>query len=509
MTCDLFHLTNIVKFETCFTKIYTSLIDLILTNKPSSFNITLVTETGLSDYYKTTTTFFKLHFSRLRPQVITYRNYKKFHEEKFLNDLKETNIIMNEKDPNQNYQSFTKTFLTIVNKHAPLKKKIVRGNQAPFMTKKFQKAIYTRSRLKNKMNKNPTEKNITAYKRQRNLCVSLRRKNIKSFFNNVTKTGIITNKNFWTFIKPFLTNKGFFENKNITLIEGNKIKTNERELAKTFNEHYINIVEKNSGIKPKDISQCDKNQNIHKTIKEIVKSYENHSSILQIKHKICSSSFHVKEKLRFHFVNEIEIKKLMQGLNPKKATGIDTISPKLIKVAVEFLTPLLTKSINSSTEHNIFPDLAKTALVIPLDKGKPNKNNITNFRPVSILNTFSKIYEKVIKNQLLRGMENVFLPQISAYRKSYNSQHVLIRLIEEWREYLDKDFVVGTVMTYLSKAFDCIPHDLLIAKLEAYGLGEKALSYIFSYLTNRNQCVCINIKKVIFKRQFLVSLKAP
>ena len=76
-------------------------------------------------------------------------------------------------------------------------------------------------------------------------------------------------------------------------------------------------------------------------------------------------------------------------------------------------------------------------------------------------------------------MENVFLPQSSAYRKSYNSQHVLIRLIEEWREYLDKDFVVGAVMTDLSKAFDCIPHNLSIGKLEAYGLGEKALFYIF------------------------------
>ena len=101
------------------------------------------------------------------------------------------------------------------------------------MTKEFQKAIYTRSRLKNKMDKYPTEKNITAYKRQGNLCVlpSLRRNNIKSFYNNVTKTGIITNKNFQTFI-PFLTNKGFLENKGIALIEGNKIITSEGELAK-------------------------------------------------------------------------------------------------------------------------------------------------------------------------------------------------------------------------------------------------------------------------------------
>ena len=75
---------------------------------------------------------------------------------------------------------------------------------------------------------------------------------------------------------------------------------------KTFNEHYINIFEKSSGKKPNDISQCDKNQNIHKRIRE--KSYKNHPSMLQIKQNICSSSFHVKEKFRFHFVNEIEKK---------------------------------------------------------------------------------------------------------------------------------------------------------------------------------------------------------
>ena len=65
---------------------------------------------------------------------------------------------------------------------------------------------------------------------------------------------------------------------------------------------------------------------------------------------------------------------------------------------MDFLTPLSAKSINSSTEHKIFPDLAKTALVVPLDKRKPNKNDISDFRPVIILNTFSKIYERAIRN---------------------------------------------------------------------------------------------------------------
>ena len=82
-------------------------------------------------------------------------------------------------------------------------------------------------------------------------------------------------------------------------------------------------------------------------------------------------------------------------------------------------------------------------------------------------------------------MEKYFSPLISAYRTSYSSQNVIIRLLEEWRTKLDNNFVVGAVLTDLSKAFDCIPHDLLIAKLAAYGLSEEALMYILSYLSKQ------------------------
>ena len=156
------------------------------------------------------------------------------------------------------------------------------------------------------------------------------------------------------------------------------------------------------------------------------------------------------------------------------------------------MTPLLTKAINTSIAQNVFPENAKTASVIPLDKGKPNKNEMSNFRPVSVLNTFSKIYERVIKDQIVRGMEKYFSPFLSAYRKNYSSQNILISLTEEWRKKLDNNFVVGAVLTDLSKAFDCIPHDLIIAKLSAYNFSDEALSYIYSYLTNRKQCVRIN-----------------
>ena len=85
-----------------------------------------------------------------------------------------------------------------------------------------------------------------------------------------------------------------------------------------------------------------------------------------------------------------------------------------------------------------------------------------------------------------------FSPFVAVYRENCDTEHVLIRYLEEWRLYLNKIYFVGAVMTDLSKAYDCIPHDLLITKLEAYGFDNYTIRYIHSRLKNRNQCVKIN-----------------
>ena len=115
------------------------------------------------------------------------------------------------------------------------------------------------------------------------------------------------------------------------------------------------------------------------------------------------------------------------------------------------------------------------------------KENVLNYRPVYILNVFSKIYEKVIKNQLVSYFDKYFSPLISAYRKSYSTQQVLIHLLEEWRKKLDENFIVGAVLIGLSKAFDCIPHDLIIAKLAACGNEKETLrNYILIVRVGNN-----------------------
>ena len=116
-----------------------------------------------------------------------------------------------------------------------------------------------------------------------------------------------------------------------------------------------------------------------------------------------------------------------------------------------------------------------------IDKQFDDKNKVSNFRPVSALNIFSKMYESVIKNQLNSILNNIFSPYLAAYRESCSTQHVLIRLLEEWKENLDNNFTVGGVLMDLLKAFDGIPHDLLITALSAYGLNGNALKYIYMY----------------------------
>ena len=92
-------------------------------------------------------------------------------------------------------------------------------------------------------------------------------------------------------------------------------------------------------------------------------------------------------------------------------------------------------------------------------------------------------------------MDKYLSPFISAYRQNYSTQHVLISILAEWREDLDNNFVVGGVSMDLSKAFDCIPHDLLISKLKAFGFNDYLVHYFYSYLDNRKQYVHKNNEK--------------
>ena len=282
------------------------------------------------------------------------------------------------------------------------------------------------------------------------------------------------------------------------------IKTNdcikdESVLVEMFNEHFINIVEKTSGIAPESLRDSSLPENDEETVNKILEHYENHTSVSKIKRN-------QNETLNFDFPTaEVEdINKIIKSLNPRKATGPDGIPVKILKITRNVIDSHLTNIVNRDIKENKFLEDAKTALVRPLHK-KNDRDKIQNYRPVSILNGFSKVYERyLLLNSLSNHIEKILSNFIAAYRNTNSSSRVLIRLIENWKKHLDNKKIVGTVLMDLSKAFDCIPHDLLIAKLHAYGFNEKALTFLYSYLKRRKQSVKINDTESFF--QILLSV---
>ena len=175
---------------------------------------------------------------------------------------------------------------------------------------------------------------------------------------------------------------------------------------------------------------------------------------------------------------------------------------KVIIFASDFLSKSISKALNNCIISCTFPENAKVGTVVPIDKKTDDRYVTSNYRPVSLLNDFSKIYKIHLKNHLVSSTNQHISNLASAYRENYSSEHVLIRLLEDWRICLDNKYVVGGVLMDLSNTFDCVPHDLLIAKREAYGIDENLLAYLHSYLSNRKQCVRINNALIRLKRLF-------
>ena len=157
---ETFGLPSLVKGYTCYSETQKSSIDLILTNKTSSVQLKKATETGISDVHLLISTNMKMQTTRLKSKKFLYRDYKCFDEKTFLWELDSKNITGNSIYSNENSNSnLFYQFAGVINKHAPLKAKFLRGNNKPFINKHLRREIYWRSALKNKFNRKPNKPN--------------------------------------------------------------------------------------------------------------------------------------------------------------------------------------------------------------------------------------------------------------------------------------------------------------------------------------------------------------
>ena len=422
-------------------------------------------------------------YQKSQPKVTHYPNYKNFSNDIFSDSLKKIFAQNLGNSCNQDVDDFLISCNKIQDQYAPQKKKYVRGNHSPFINKNLSEAIMLRTKLRNIFLKNRTEENKDRYTKQRNLCVTLLRKSKREYFNNLNEKNVCDNKKFWRVVKPLLSNK-IISNEKITIVEGDKIIRSDKETAKVLNEFFSNVV---TNLNIPQFNQIDRtSENIRDPVIKAIVKYRAHPSIIAIKEN-CAS----KSNFNFSFVEKVDILKEIKMLQSNKATQNTDIPTKLIKDNADIFAEFIFISLNKCIEQSVFPSKLKLANITPVHK-KNSKSSKENYRPVSILSNISKVYEKFMFKQMSEYFESFLSKYQCGFRKGYSAQHCLLSMLEKWKSAIDNKKMFGALLTDLSKAFDCLSHDLLIAKLNAYGFSIAALRLVQNYLSNRKQRTKIN-----------------
>ena len=202
-------------------------------------------------------------------------------------------------------------------------------------------------------------------------------------------------------------------------------------------------------------------------IDNIMQTFKDHPSIVSISQKgFTPNSFSFKNVL------EENVYEVINDLDSSKAYQINNIPSKFLKENADICTIVLCKDIKRNIDKGCFPVNLKNADITPIFK-KFDRLLKINYRPVSILATLSKIYEKIFYPQIYEYFDRIFSKYLCGFRKGHSTQHCLLFMLEKLKEALDKGLTTGILLTDLTKAFDCISHELLITKLHAYGFCKK------------------------------------
>ena len=187
------------------------------------------------------------------------------------------------------------------------------------------------------------------------------------------------------------------------------------------------------------------------------------------------------------------VSEIFSNLIVRKPAGPDGIPPKLLKIAAPAIASPMTKLFNCCIDAGEWPCQWKLSNVTPVHN-KDDETSKTNYCPISVLSVIPKVFEKLKLDQLCNVFTPVFSDNMSGFLRSHSCCSALLKLTDEWFQALDNKKDVAVAAIDVSKAFDSICHNLLLAKLKAYGVHDLALKLIQSYVSGRYQQVKCNGK---------------
>lgn len=193
----------------------------------------------------------------------------------------------------------------------------------------------------------------------------------------------------------------------------------------------------------------------------------------------------------FDLLNQNVVQKALLSVKENTAMGHDLLPGYFIKKLASAFAPNLTKIFNASLSQGVFPNTWKKANVTGIYKNKGKMNDPTNYRPISVLPIFGRVFEKLVASQLYNYCEfNEIIPvQQFGFRRSSSCEMALLTASNSWLQSIDQGLFVGALLLDMSKAFDTVPHQMLLDELVKIGCGTNVISWFFNYLSNRTQRV--------------------
>ena len=460
--CKQYNLHQLIKEPTHFTEYSSSLIDLILVSNLQSVELSGVGEPFLSQdirYHCPVFSIFRLKKAvqnTFKRDIWTYDQGDYESLRKRISEF-DWNSIHND-DVNIYAKTFSDKLLEMTKECVPNRTVTVRPHDLPWMNGNIRKLMRKRNRLYKKYKTNKTGERFEAYKKVRNEVINLLRKSKQDYIDslaNKLKGPNLSSSDYWKTLKSFINSS------NSTaippLLHDDTYYSDNVAKANFLNDFFVEqtVIDENNASLPAPIFPED----------------------------ACLNTVSVTPE---------EVKSVLQTLKLGKSSGPDNINNRILKELAIPLSKPLSDLFNCSLINRQCPDVWKEANVSPLYK-KDDPSLVSNYRPISLLNTIGKVMEKIIHKHIFNffNENNVISCLQSGFVSGDSTVNQLVDIYNTFCKALDEGKEVRAVFCDISKAFDRVWHKGLLFKLRKAGINGELLDWLSNYLTNRKQRVVI------------------
>ena len=427
-----------------------------------------ILETSLSDHYPIVMCIDIPNTRRSKNERVTiqFRNESNENMRRLDTELLRSDwSVLSNGDLNDAYEAFMRILTMLIDQIMPIKTKSIRYDKlirVPWFTQGIRKSRLKLDKLYGSyLKKGKGTAAHEKYLRYRNTYNSVKRAAKEKYYSDLFNEHQNDAKETWAIINKII---GSNKNRNSVI---KRISVNGRiiedpsEIGENFAEYFANV----------GASQAEAMQRVCARSPQ----FEDYMTT------------HISRSLYLSPTSELEILEILDGLKNKRSRGQDDLSPHFIKKIKYGLARPLCLLINRSFSDGTFPDQMKISKTIAIYK-KNDKESMDNYRPIALLSTFSKVFEKVFCKRLLSFLNNNNVLSESQYgfRKKRSTVHAVLEFyLHTINSMLNGEQVLATYID-MSKAFDTVKHDILLKKLSMYGVRGPALSWVRSYLNDRS-----------------------